>query len=840
MGIRNLLRSLRPVDIAAGVCVTAYFAWLALRTAGTPNTELVGSVAFYPLGPAVAWAYWRTSRVAGLDVRTRTAWQLLMVSALMLAVSGTAWDLFLHVLGKGDHPQWIDHLETFSHVLTVPAILLFPGRSIKGRGRTRFWLDTSMVVVAGSVVALYFTGRIWLAYPAEQSATSAFVGPGLDWLVLVVAAVGAVQKRDPVTRRALGLLVLASTSYVVANYYYTIGPNGLGEAAYRSGNAVDGLWFGAWTLRWAAARWSWYAWSGGPAASVATAAAPTSQDDSAGFSYGVVAGAFILVTSQVFSHEPSFSLLGFAAVVTTGIMLARQFLELRENRHLLDEQAAQEARFRSLVERSSDAVLIVDGQGTVTYASATATTVFGESAPIHEGTRLADVLREDDQAALEPALRDRGGSGRLLMHMPAGGQAWRDIEAVWTDQRHDPAVNGIVGNCRDVTSRRELERELQHAQKLDAVGQLAGGLAHDINNSLAIVRGYAELLKDELEPDSAAASDLAHIQHAVDRSASITRKVLAFSRRQAAQPTVLDLTAVVGELLPLLQQSVTPHIQLRLEPEPRLWPVRGDRGQAEQVLVNLATNARDAMPDGGVLSIATSNRTITEVSPSTAKLPPGDYVALTVRDEGVGMTAEVRARVFEPFFSTKAASGGMGLGLAMVNDIVQASRGRILVDSEPGHGAVFTILLPRTRAAGPIDHAGAAAVAAPVLGRTVLIVDDEDKVRVVARRMLERHGYRVLEAEAGADALEILGNTATTVDVLLTDLVMPGIDGRQLIARCALLRPALPVVCMTGFAGDEEDPRGYGRTLVSILSKPFSSETLTRAVAAAAAARIVS
>jgi PAS domain S-box-containing protein len=835
--MRHLLRSLRPFDIAAGVYTAAYFAWLALRTPGTETTQLVGSAAFYPVYLAVPWAYWRTSRIPGLDVRSRMAWQLLMTSFVLLAISGTSWDVFLQTVGENAYPGWVDHIETVSLVLVVLAVLVFPGRSFKGRSRTRLLLDTSLMVAAASAVALYFVGRIWLSDVADQSFRTALLGPGVDWLILVFTAVGAVQKRDSATRRALGLLVLASTSFVVGNYYYTIGPYGRGMAAYQSGDVVDGLWLMAWVFRGAAARSVWHAWRSGDQVPVATADTATSRDEGGGFSYVVVTGCFVLVTSQAFTAAPSFGLLAISAIVTTALMLARQFVELRENQRLLDEQVAQEARFRSLVEHSSDAVLIVDEQGAVAYASSTAPAVFGTLTPIREGTRLADVIREDDRAVLAAAVQNRGGSGRLLLHLPADDEGWRDVEAVWTDQRDDPAVNGIVVNCRDASSRRELERRLRHAQRLDAVGQLAGGLAHDINNSLAIVRGYAELLKDGMEPGSAGASDLAHVQHAVDRAASITRKVLAFSRRQAAQPTGLDLTAVVNELLPMLRQSVTPLVEMRLELEPRLWSVRADRGQIEQVLVNLAANARDAMPDGGVLSIATANRVVTAVSPSTGKLPPGEYVALSVRDQGCGMTAEVEARIFEPFFSTKADTGGMGLGLAMVHDIVQASKGRIVVDSAPGLGATFTILLPRTQAVVATDEAHPAPAPVPAPGKTVLIVDDEDKVRVVARRMLERHGYYVLEATGGLEALEIVADASTPIDVLLTDLVMPGLDGRQLIARCAALRPSLPAVCMTGFAGDEDSPLAQGPNLVMVLSKPFSSETLVQAVGAAAAAR---
>ena len=445
-------------------------------------------------------------------------------------------------------------------------------------------------------------------------------------------------------------------------------------------------------------------------------------------------------------------------------------------------------------------------------------------------------MRDDDRGVLAPVLAGRSGPRRVLMHVQASDAEWREIEAVWTDLRSDPAVNGIVINCRDVTRQSELERQLRHAQKLDAVGQLAGGLAHDINNSLAVVRGYSELLIDELEPGSPAAADVAHIQQAVDRASSITKKVLAFSRNQPSRPTVLDLSGTVRDLLSMLQQAVGPEVVVRLDLEPDLWTVRADRGQMEQVLVNLATNARDAQPNGGALTVGTSNLVVTAPTPDAGDAPPGEYVALRVSDEGEGMTPDVRARIFEPFFSTKTAKGGMGLGLAMVHDSVRACDGRIVVDSEPGQGSTFTILLPRTDAAAVPAPGPESAGGREVRGKTVLVVDDEEHVRVVARRMLERSGYGVLEAGGGLEALEVLRNPAAHVDVLLTDLVMPGIHGRELIARCASIRPLLPVVCMTGYAGDSDGPQLFGERLVALLSKPFSSETLAGAVGAAVAA----
>jgi PAS domain S-box-containing protein len=832
--MRSVLRALRPPDIGVALYSAVYFAWLFLHTPGTPNAALVGGVAFYPVGLIVAWGYWKTSRLPGLDTRTRAAWMMLVLSAFLLSISGTSWDLYLHTVGRESYPGWVDHLEVAASVAAVAGYLLFPGRPFSGRIRTRLLLDMSLVVVAGSAVAGYFGGRLWLADRSQQSLWTAFQGPGLDWFVLVFAAVGTVTKRDAATRRAFGPLVLSGVLYVIANYFYTIGFDGHAMAQYQSGDTVDSLWFAAWVCRWLAARWPWYSLTAHAALPSPAGDAASASDEGGNVPYLVVAGCFVLLTTQAFSADPSFGLLAVSAAVTTVLMMLRHLVELRENRRLLDEQAAQETRFRSLVEHSSDAVLILDDRGVVTYASATASTVFGSAGVPTMGTRLADLVREDDRALVSKAVGSRGGSGRLLLHVRGSGDGWRELEAVWTDRRDDPAVEGILVNSRDVTHHRELERQLRHAQKLDAVGQLAGGLAHDINNSLAIVRGYAELLREELPPGSPMASDLSNVQLAVDRAAGITRKVLAFSRRQVAQPVVLDLSSVVADLLPLLRQSVAPQVEVRLELERQLWAIRADRGQLEQILVNLATNARDAMPDGGVLTFVTANRRLEATDGPPPGLSPGDYVSLLVRDQGAGMTGAVRSRIFEPFFSTKAATGGMGLGLAMVHDIMRASHGRIDVESAPGQGTTFSILLPRTFAPVAVQP-GRPRAAASAPGRTVLLVDDEEKVRAVARRMLERSGYTVLEALDGAEALGMLGDPKVAIDVLLTDLVMPGVDGRQLIARCALERPGTPVVCMTGFAGELDAPVDLVGRRVAILSKPFSRETLLEALNARAA-----
>jgi PAS domain S-box-containing protein len=837
--MRGLFQRVRGVDVAAGLYAAAFFAWLALRTPGTPSTRLIGVVAFYPLGLAVVWANWQNSRLPGLDARTRAAWRLLSLSALALYASGTAWNIFLSVFGTEGWPGWVDHLELAHNIVAIVAILAFPRRKFTGRGRTRFLLDAGLMVTASLVLAVYFGARLWLHELQGESLWTAINGPGFDLAFFSVAAIGAVQKRDRGSRVALIGLVLAGVAYLAANYVFTIAEYGHTGAGYVPGDAVDGLWFLAWVLRWSAARVARDRYEHDRAVPPKADAPGWIGYERSGFPYLVVGGTFIVLTRQTLTLTPGTlrgdtefaGMLVVSAAVMVALLLARQLVELRENERLFAAQVEQDARFRSFVQRSSDVVLVVDPEGTVSYASPSAARVLGEHSVARPGASLPAVVREDDRPALAQILAGAAPPRRLQLHLPAEGGAWRDIEALWSDLRADPSVNGFVVNCRDVTERNELQRQLRHNQKLDAVSRLAGGLAHDLNNVLSIIGGYADLLKTATDPASAAADDLTHIQQAVDRAATVTRKVLAFSRRQPVLRGVLDLNALIADLLPMLRQSVRAKVEVRLRLEDGLWPVRADRGQMEQVLVNLATNARDAMPDGGVLEIATANRpAAASLSPG---LPRGDSVAVTVTDTGTGMTREVRERIFEPFFSTKGASGGMGLGLAMVNGIVADSGGRVFVESEAGRGSAFTILLPKTDAAVAQADRPGETLERPGRLLTVLVVDDEENVRTVARRILEGHGYQVVEASSGHQALDVIANPSIALDLVLTDLVMPGVNGRQLIARCEELRPTLPVVCMTGFAGDGDDPRQYGKNLVALVPKPFTSALLRRVVAAA-------
>jgi signal transduction histidine kinase/ActR/RegA family two-component response regulator len=363
---------------------------------------------------------------------------------------------------------------------------------------------------------------------------------------------------------------------------------------------------------------------------------------------------------------------------------------------------------------------------------------------------------------------------------------------------------------------RESEAQLRQSQKLEAIGTLAGGIAHDFNNLITVISGYTQLALMRAERESRAADDLRQVVEAADRAANLTHQLLAFSRKQVLQPTVLDLGEVVNGIAPMLRRIIGEQVELRLDGETPLARIRADKGQLEQVLLNLAVNARDAMPNGGSVTIATKNL--------------DRAVSLVVSDTGLGMSDEIRDRVFEPFFTTKDPGKGTGLGLSTVYGIVNQSGGTITVDSALGRGTTFTITLP---VASVMAAADGRAGAEPVLPRgteTILIVEDAEDVRILARRTLEELGYTVLVARNAEDALEI--SLAKSIDVLLTDIVMPRTSGPQLVAKYVLERPAPIVIYMSGYADDALAKYEVDPTVV-FLRKPFTPASLAQAVRAA-------
>ena len=394
---------------------------------------------------------------------------------------------------------------------------------------------------------------------------------------------------------------------------------------------------------------------------------------------------------------------------------------------------------------------------------------------------------------------------------------------------HGEPVRG-VGISLDVTERHTLEAQYQQAQKMEAIGRLAGGVAHDFNNLLTVILGFCELLLADLDPDDPRQADIAEIQKAGTSAAGLTRQLLAFSRKEIIEPTLLDLNVVVADMRAMLGRLIGEDVKVVLGLRPELAPVKADRGQVEQIVMNLAVNARDAMPKGGTLTIETANVELDEHYAKThLAVKPGPYVALTVTDTGTGMTPQVQARLFEPFFTTKEVGKGTGLGLATVHGIVTRSGGSVNVYSEVGRGTSFTVYFPRADAAEMVVDAPPP-VARPRAGtETVLVVEDAEGLRELARRLLERQGYTVLVAANADEALRLFEQNAS-IDVLLTDVVMPGASGPELTRQLVERRPALKVIYMSGYTEEAIVQHGVLKPGIAFLHKPFTSETLGRKI----------
>jgi two-component system cell cycle sensor histidine kinase/response regulator CckA len=446
---------------------------------------------------------------------------------------------------------------------------------------------------------------------------------------------------------------------------------------------------------------------------------------------------------------------------------------------------------------------------------------------------VADVAHaediEADRAERQRLIRGEARSYDLLMRLLR-----RDGKVVWVyvncsvvqDAGGTPLY--FLAYIRDVTERKILEEQLRQAQKMEAVGQLAGGVAHDFNNLLTAIIGNTELLLRTIDLEDRRRLDVLEINRAAHRAATLTRQLLAFSRKQVLQPRIVDLNGVVTELTAMLRRIIGEHVELRLQLEPGLGRVLADPGQLEQVITNLALNARDAMPSGGTLTIRTANVSQAEVLPSSPESSPllGPLVELSVSDDGVGMDERTQARLFEPFFTTKELGRGTGLGLATVYGIVRQSGGHIRVSTRLHHGSTFTIYLPMAEGMPEPEVEAGGWRDVPRGTGTILVVEDEDAVRYLACRVLRGNGYRVLEAGDPAAALRIVRAEGQPVDLLVTDIVMPGMSGPALAERLVAGWPHLKVLYITGYAEEAIERQGALPAGGALLEKPFTAQQL--------------
>ncbi|MDB4932326.1 MAG: Blue-light-activated protein, partial [Myxococcaceae bacterium] len=514
----------------------------------------------------------------------------------------------------------------------------------------------------------------------------------------------------------------------------------------------------------------------------------------------------------------------------------RQYMAIRavitERHDAIEAVRVAAERIRFALESASVGIWDLDvATGALTW-SPVAEAHYGVAPGTFGGTLDAFMERvhPDDRAGLRSTLDAA---------MKAGGDYITQHRARWPDGTvrslrgsgriiHDAQARPVrgVGISQDVTEQRTMEAQFQQAQKMEAIGRLAGGVAHDFNNLLTVILGFCELVLADLGADSPHAGDVAEIQRAGQSAAGLTRQLLAFSRKQIIEPTRLDLNEVVLETRAMLSRVIGEDVSIVLDLDPNLAVAHADRAQLEQILMNLAVNARDAMPDGGTLTIATLNAELdAEYARTHLAVQPGRYVSFTVSDTGVGMSPEVQARLFEPFFTTKEVGKGTGLGLATVHGIVARSGGSVQVDSEPGVGTSFKVFLPVAGGGGePVEASGSPARVREAT-QTVLVVDDAEGLRELTRRLLERLGYNVLVAGNADEALGIFA-TGEQIDLLLTDVVMPGSSGPQLSKELVARRPGLRVLYMSGYTDEAIVQHGVLNPGVALLNKPFTLGTL--------------
>jgi two-component system, cell cycle sensor histidine kinase and response regulator CckA len=490
-----------------------------------------------------------------------------------------------------------------------------------------------------------------------------------------------------------------------------------------------------------------------------------------------------------------------------------------------------------ILDAATDLIAIADAHERLVYVNPAGRAMVGlSSAADVTSQSIADLIAGSATTnivlaeGLPAAIRTGKWSGET--RMAAAGGRIVDVSATIVAHRHTDGRVGCVSIlARDVTERKQLERQFLQAQKMEAIGRLAGGVAHDFNNLLTAILGFGDLIQERLPEDSPAAQDIKEIIHAGRSAAELTKQLVAFSRQQMIQPQILDVDAVVQDMEGILRRVIGEDIELTVCPSTGLDLVHADRAQIEQIVMNLVVNARDAMPTGGKLTVETGHVELDETY--VAQHPgatTGPYVVIAVTDTGTGMDEQVRARIFEPFFTTKELGRGTGLGLSTVYGIVKQNRGSIWAYSEVGHGTTFKVYLPRLVAAKP-DIQSAETMPVSLNGtETILVVDDQHEVRGVARAILQRHGYTVIDVADGEEAIKQVSADGAAIDLLLIDVVLPRMSGQIVAQLIRRRRPSLPVLYMSGYTADAVSRHAVLERDVAFVEKPFTAVRLLQKI----------
>jgi PAS domain S-box-containing protein len=517
---------------------------------------------------------------------------------------------------------------------------------------------------------------------------------------------------------------------------------------------------------------------------------------------------------------------------------ARMVLAIDVTRRRLAERRIQERTtyLNALVENTPVPLLALDPDQRVQIANPAFVRLFGYSPEELRGRNPDDLIAPDD-----PKLRTEatGFTQDCLNGRPVRATSTRrrkdgklvDVEIYGVPLLESGRLIGVYVMYQDLTEQRELSAQLRQSQKMEAVGRLAGGIAHDFNNLLTVILGTSDMLLEDMGEGHPMREELREIRAAGHRAAGLTRQLLAFSRKQVLRPEVLNLNVLVTNAERLLRRLIGEDIEMKTTLTVGLWSVRADPGQIEQAILNLAVNARDAMPGGGKLTLATNNvRLDATMAHRYPEMGPGEYVEIVVSDTGIGMDEDVRSRLFEPFFTTKPAGKGTGLGLSTTYGIVKQSGAFIWAESEPGNGSSFRIYLPRIDAE-PLGGSEAAPVGPSTRGNeTILLVEDEPEVRALVDRVLRNQGYRVLSASRPSEAIAIASQQSVRLDLIVTDVVMPEMNGAELARRLKTYRRSLPVLYLSGYTADAIGQHGVLDPGTMFLEKPFRLDVLARKV----------
>jgi PAS domain S-box-containing protein len=548
------------------------------------------------------------------------------------------------------------------------------------------------------------------------------------------------------------------------------------------------------------------------------------------------------VGASEFTDDDERLLTTLAAQLAVGYENSRLFKELQQRAQELEHEVIERRqaaeKYRMVVEQASDGIAIADGQGDCLEANPRLLEMLGYQREELLGRNMQDLIPKEDRNHVPWSIdKLRGQMFRRELRFLRHDGSFLEVE-VSMSGLEDGRIQAIV---RDVAERKRLEAQLRQAQKLEAVGRLAGGVAHDFNNLLTVILGHSDLVLSAMGPHDRRRRDIEDIRDAGARTAVLTNQLLAFSRKQVLQPKVISMNSAVANLTKMLGRLISSNIELVTHCEEHPWHTKVDPGQLDQVILNLALNARDAMPLGGRLVVETANYSVEgEQLVEHPEVPPGDYVMLAVSDTGSGMDAETRAHLFEPFFTTKAQGKGTGLGLSTVYGIVKQSGGFIWVYSEPNRGTVVKVCLPRTKEQGEASRARDEYQPLPLGSETVLLAEDDDRVRRLTASVLSQLGYTVIEAADGEEALEVARRHHGEIHLLLTDIVMPKKCGNDAAAEIWRDRPGIRVLFSSGYTGDVVAQQGPLDSSIPFLQKPFTPRTLAVKVREALDGRVQS